>query len=157
MPTKMPFGDATIDYTLYDVHFEMHTEDLKKHLGNIALRDLACSEGRHLSFERPEDQKSRWDCELAYDYFFRSPDMIEPEGGYVGKPMLVHIIGTHPNGCRIQLSGDAWVHVDEENERVDGSFQNPPHIMVLSGLPDDEDEAADEEPSNVVTLRNIDA
>lgn len=136
--TAPAFEEHSISFTLADVHLEMHSEDLTQHLGTLQLDRLNCFEGRQVKFAARDDD--RWDVELTYDFLFDSPAITEPVGGFVGKPMAVHMIGTHANGCRLQLSGPGWVHVDDAAGLVDGSFDGPPEIVVLSGAPHASDE-----------------
>lgn len=131
--TAPPFDEHCTSFILADVHLEVHSEDLRHHLGSLRLDRLDCLEGRQLKFAALEDE--RWDVRLTYDFFFESPAIVEPSGGFIGEPRAMQMFGTHANGCRLQLTGPGWLHVDAAAGLVHGSFDGPPEISVLSGEP----------------------
>jgi hypothetical protein len=142
-----PFGDHEIAFVLSDVHLEMQSVDLKQHLGTLNIERLDCSERRVVMHGEEGSAPT-----LEYGFYVQTPGFEEPDDGLEAPVMALIVIGTHDNGCRLQLTGRAYVYADLPNQEIDGVFYELPTISVLSGLPDDE--ANDNEdallPDNVV-------
>gem|GEM_PF-6004995 len=145
-----PFEDYLTDYSLTDASLEIFSEDESRHLGTIDVAELECSEGRHLSFVQTGDA---WDAELQYRFFFQTPDPEEPEGGFEASRMTVHIVGTHPSGCTLQLTGVAYLYLEAEGSGIVGTYLDPPLVMVLSGLPETEPDGKDRPSAKILPFR----
>lgn len=137
MSNQRPFDDYIVEYTLTDVEVEIHdTEHPLVQCTEVPALEI--TEGRFESYEYEEDGQDPPPL-LDYHFFYQTPDFKEPSDRRGIPESEVVIRGTHPNGCRIEIGGPSFVYYERGTFAIDGTFVDPPKIVVLSGMPDDEE------------------
>jgi hypothetical protein len=124
-----------MDWPSYEHSYQLHDAQvvgMMDHGGVIVeqLAELTVTEGRRLASYGGGDSEEPYE-RYEYHFTFDTHGDDAPECSAAGDGEIV-ITGRHDNGGKLQISGAGSIGFDERG-RLDGSFDVPPRVEILSG------------------------